>query len=459
MKHRKHWMLALLIALALVMSVFAVAENVSGNLEVALDDGVAGQQPSGGLDLGDNYASGVTPDIEDTPVADGGMGLDGLTDLSIGDLISDAPEAVVVYRFLVNGAEYAAQTAKAGEEILRPEDPAAPEGTTFEGWYLEDETPLFADAEGDGVVDAVIAHVDAENVEITVYARFAEEEGTVNGEEGTGNREQGTGMAGDADADEPVADEPVADEPVTDQPVADKPVVDEPVADESVADEPVADEPVVDKTAADETVADEPVADKPVADKPVADPPVADEPVADQPVADKPVADEPVADQPVADEPVADEPVADQPAADEPVADQPVADEPVADEPVVDKPVADEPVADEPVADQPVADEPVADKPVADQPVPDQPAATLPTPNALTYNGEAQALVSGDGEWLYSLDGESFSSELPTAVNAGEYTVFLKPAGDPDAEAQALAVTIAKADVTFIPPEAAIAEE
>jgi hypothetical protein len=96
---------------------------------------------------------------------------------------------------------------------------------------------------------------------------------------------------------------------------------------------------------------------------------------------------------------------------------------------------------------------------MADEPVADQPVATLPTPNALTYNGEAQALVSGDGEWLYSLDGENFNNELPTAVNAGDYTVFLKPAGDPDAEAQTLAVTVAKADVTFIPPEAAIAEE
>ena len=114
MKHRRNWMLALLIALALVMSVFAVAENLSGDLEVALDDGVAGQQPSGGLELEDDGASGTTPDIEDNPVADGGMGLDGLSDLSIGDLVSDAPEAVVVYRFLVNGAEYAAQTAKAG---------------------------------------------------------------------------------------------------------------------------------------------------------------------------------------------------------------------------------------------------------------------------------------------------------------------------------------------------------
>ena len=491
MKNRRNWMLALLIALALVTSVFAFAENVPGDTAVEIDGDAAGQQPVEGLVIDGGDDSGAKPEIENDPVSDGGTDLDGLTDLSLGDLVSGAPEAVVVYRFMLDGEEYAAQTAKEGEEILRPEDPPTPEGTTFEGWYLEDETPLFADADGDGVVDAVIAHVDAESAEITVYARFAEEEGT-------GNREQGTGMAGDADADKPVADEPVvdkpvadepvadqpvadkpvadepvADEPVSDQPTADKPVADEPVADEPVTDKPVADEPVVDQPVADQPVADEPVADEPVADQPVTDKPVADEPVADQPVTDKPVADEPVADEPVADEPVADEPVADEPVADQPVADQPVADEPVVDEPVADEPVADEPVADQPVADQPVADQPVADEPVADQPAADEPvadepvadqpaedaAAALPVGNALTYTGEAQALVSADGEWLYSLDGESFSSELPTAVNAGEYTVFFKPAGDPDAEAQTLAVTVAKADVTFIPPEAAAPEE
>ena len=160
----------------------------------------------------------------------------------------------------------------------------------------------------------------------------------------------------------------------------------------------------------------------------------------------------------MADQPVADQPVADEPVVDKPVADEPVADEPVADQPVADQPAADQPVADEPVADQPVADEPVADQPAADQPAEDASAA-LPVGNALTYTGEAQALVSADGEWLYSLDGENYGSELPTAVNAGEYTVFFKPAGDPDAEAQTLAVTVAKADVTFIPPEAAAPEE
>jgi hypothetical protein len=76
--------------------------------------------------------------------------------------------------------------------------------------------------------------------------------------------------------------------------------------------------------------------------------------------------------------------------------------------------------------------------------------------NALTYTGEAQALVSGEGEWLYSLDGEAFSAEIPTAVNAGEYTVYFKAAeGD---TLQSVTVTVAKADARFTPPMAAVSE-
>ena len=77
----------------------------------------------------------------------------------------------------------------------------------------------------------------------------------------------------------------------------------------------------------------------------------------------------------------------------------------------------------------------------------------IPVANALTYTGEAQALVSAAGEWLYSLDGESYGPEIPTAVDAGEYAVYFKAAGD--AEAQMLTVVIAKADVVFIAPVAA----
>ena len=80
----------------------------------------------------------------------------------------------------------------------------------------------------------------------------------------------------------------------------------------------------------------------------------------------------------------------------------------------------------------------------------------IPTPNALTYTGEAQALVSAEGEWLFSLDGETYAAEIPAAVNAGEYIVYFKAAED--AEPQTLAVAIAKADVVFTPPEAAVGE-
>ena len=82
-------------------------------------------------------------------------------------------------------------------------------------------------------------------------------------------------------------------------------------------------------------------------------------------------------------------------------------------------------------------------------------ASDLPVANALTYTGEAQALVTGEG-WLYSLDGETYSEEIPTAVDAGEYAVYFKAAGAD--EAQILLVTIAKADVEFTPPVAAVGE-
>ena len=80
-----------------------------------------------------------------------------------------------------------------------------------------------------------------------------------------------------------------------------------------------------------------------------------------------------------------------------------------------------------------------------------------PVANALTYTGEAQALVSAGEGWLFSTDGETYAPDIPTAVDAGEYTVYFKAAED--AEAQSLAVAVAKADVVLIPPEAMGAEE
>ena len=66
----------------------------------------------------------------------------------------------------------ATQVAREGDAIQRPADPAAPEGYVFAGWFLEDGVPLFADADGDGEIDPVVAHPDPLRPQIVVTARF-----------------------------------------------------------------------------------------------------------------------------------------------------------------------------------------------------------------------------------------------------------------------------------------------
>ena len=77
-------------------------------------------------------------------------------------------------------------------------------------------------------------------------------------------------------------------------------------------------------------------------------------------------------------------------------------------------------------------------------------ASVAPVALELTYNGEAQALVAGEG-FVYSLDGENVSEEVPTAVDAGEYVVYYCTEGG---EIMQLTATIAKADVVFTAPVA-----
>ena len=63
-------------------------------------------------------------------------------------------------------------------------------------------------------------------------------------------------------------------------------------------------------------------------------------------------------------------------------------------------------------------------------------AVVVTTPKALEldYNGEAQVLVSGGetigGVLVYSLDGESYDSALPIAIEPALYTVYYKVIGD-----------------------------
>ena len=88
---------------------------------------------------------------------------------------------------------------------------------------------------------------------------------------------------------------------------------------------------------------------------------------------------------------------------------------------------------------------------------------TAPTvKNDLKYTGEAQELIeagtSTGGTLMYSLTGndEDYSSDIPTAINAGDYTVYYKLDGGinyNDTEAESVSVSIAKKqpEVTVIP--------
>lgn len=83
------------------------------------------------------------------------------------------------------------------------------------------------------------------------------------------------------------------------------------------------------------------------------------------------------------------------------------------------------------------------------------PTVTAPTANALTYNGAEQALVTAGkttgGTMLYRFDNSEWSEQLPTAKNAGEYTVWYKVQGNAeyaDVAEQNVTVTVAKKSVT-----------
>ena len=83
------------------------------------------------------------------------------------------------------------------------------------------------------------------------------------------------------------------------------------------------------------------------------------------------------------------------------------------------------------------------------------PTVTAPTANALTYNGAEQALVTAGqttgGTMLYRLGDSEWSEQLPTAKNAGKYTVWYKVQGDAeyaDVAEQSLTVSAAKKAVT-----------
>ena len=87
------------------------------------------------------------------------------------------------------------------------------------------------------------------------------------------------------------------------------------------------------------------------------------------------------------------------------------------------------------------------------------PNYTAPTPKrGLTYNDRPHILINAghteDGIMQYSLDNITYSTTLPTATNAGTYTVYYKVVGDAthnDTAEQSITVTIGKAPITGTP--------
>ena len=125
--------------------------------------------------------------------------------------------------------------------------------------------------------------------------------------------------------------------------------------------------------------------------------------------------------------------------------------EEITDEDVVSEEIAfdqsTELIQEESVFEQVVSEE-VAEAAAVDE----SSAAASVAIEGLVYTGEPQELILPQaGEWLYSLDGEEYSKDIPTAINAGTYTVYMK---EGNADPVAVTVTIAKADVVFTPPVA-----
>ena len=86
---------------------------------------------------------------------------------------------------------------------------------------------------------------------------------------------------------------------------------------------------------------------------------------------------------------------------------------------------------------------------------------TAPTAKNLTYNGSAQELITAGsvvgGKMQYKVGEEAFGDNIPTATNAGTYTVKYRVVADNNhnaADGGEVEVTIAKADVTVTAPKA-----
>ena len=85
---------------------------------------------------------------------------------------------------------------------------------------------------------------------------------------------------------------------------------------------------------------------------------------------------------------------------------------------------------------------------------------TAPEAKNLTYSGIAQNLVSagsGTGTMMYKLGNNNWSTSIPTATNAGSYTIHYKTAENAnylESPVSSTIVTISKANSSYVAPSA-----
>ncbi|MBR6221530.1 MAG: hypothetical protein IKQ80_13275 [Clostridia bacterium] len=201
MKYTVKKALALLIAMLMALPTFALAEapleGIPGAEDVMI---VAGEDG----DIFAPPADEIVSEAVDESYEEAGelaLGGDdaGLEPEPHAPLPREAlQDAVATWWFIVDDTLIATQEAREGDAIARPEDPVCPEGTVFDGWFLEDGTPLFIDADGDGGIDPVIAHPDPLCPEVNVIGRYVGDvrgDGCVRGRY-PGGRPRGRGPGG-----------------------------------------------------------------------------------------------------------------------------------------------------------------------------------------------------------------------------------------------------------------------
>ena len=421
-----------------VLKAIALMMTVAMPMGLAITEQMP-EVPDGELDLsvmespeGLEIDKGEGPDVELTEEMPAELDDTGL---SLGDLTLVSE---VTYRFIMDDQAYATQIAQVGEEILCPAAPEAPSGKVFAGWMLANGTPLFVDADEDGKIDPVIVRDYELGTEVCARAEFTDSSET----------EQ------PAEEAQPTEEQPAEEEQPAD---AQQPAEEVPTEEQSEEEVPTEAEPVKGEIDEAGPTGEEPVEEEPVDEEPTGAAPAEEEPVKEEASEQAPAEEAPVVEEPVEEEASEQAPAEEAPAVEEPVEEEASEQAPAEEAPVVEEPVEEEASEQAPAEEAPAVEEPVEEEAPEQAPVEEaQTALTQPVANALTYNGEAQPLVNVDGTWLYSLDGETYSEAVPTAVNAGEYTVYYK-AAEAD-EPQVIAVTVAKADAIFTPPVAAVSE-